>query len=211
MNVTSEQSAQCAVIESYVQSHLESWIGAKENLRQWDLIRLRFVDDVRVAAIIYRLPSGRHEIMIGRNFVCSLLELVENCWGKFGNLSDENQRWKVEAIAKYSVLLVYYHEFAHVKRHASLDAYLEDAKPNRVFACTTKGKVFHHEPKYEKGDALLFGPETRGLPNDIIMSLPEACRVRIPMSANSRSMNLSNAVSVFVYESWRQLGFENAC
>jgi tRNA (cytidine/uridine-2'-O-)-methyltransferase len=64
--------------------------------------------------------------------------------------------------------------------------------------------------KYEKGDALLFGPETRGLPNDLIMSLPAECRVRIPMSANSRSMNLSNAVAVFVYESWRQLDFENA-
>lgn len=114
--MTSEQSAQCAVIESYVQSHLESWIGAEENRRQWDLIRLRFVNDPKVAAIIYRLPSGRHEIMIGRNFVCSLLELVEKCWGKFGDLSDDNQRWKVEAIAKYSVLLVYYHEFAHVIR-----------------------------------------------------------------------------------------------
>jgi tRNA (cytidine/uridine-2'-O-)-methyltransferase len=103
-----------------------------------------------------------------------------------------------------------YHEFAHVKRHANLEAYLEDAKPNRVFACTTKGKSFHSDVSYQKGDALIFGPETRGLPDDYIQSLPPEQRVRIPMLPDSRSMNLSNAVSVFVYESWRQFGYEGA-
>lgn len=103
-----------------------------------------------------------------------------------------------------------YHEFADVKRHASLDAYLLNASPQRLFACTTKGKSFHSDVQYQKGDALLFGPETRGLPDDIIQSLPPEQRVRIPMSPGSRSMNLSNAVSVFVYESWRQLGYEGA-
>ena len=63
-----------------------------------------------------------------------------------------------------------YHEFAHVKRHANLEAYLEDAKPNRVFACTTKGKAFHSDVSYQKGDALIFGPETRGLPDDYIQN-----------------------------------------
>jgi len=104
-----------------------------------------------------------------------------------------------------------YHEFAETKRYPNLENYLAQQKPRRVLACTTKGSTYHHEVRYQKGDALLFGPETRGLPMDVIMSLPENCRVRIPMSANSRSMNLSNAVAVFVYESWRQLGFENAC
>mgnify|MGYP001028063170 FL=1 len=103
-----------------------------------------------------------------------------------------------------------YHEFAHVKRHANLDAYLNDAKPKRVFACTTKGKAFHSDLSYQKGDALIFGPETRGLPDDYIQSLPPEQRVRIPMLPDSRSMNLSNAVSVFVYESWRQFGYEGA-
>lgn len=103
-----------------------------------------------------------------------------------------------------------YHEFADVKRHASLDAYLEEAKPKRVFACTTKGKAFHSDVAYQKGDALIFGPETRGLPDDYIQSLPPEQRVRIPMLPDSRSMNLSNAVSVFVYESWRQMGYEGA-
>lgn len=103
-----------------------------------------------------------------------------------------------------------YHEFVNTQRYPNLQAYLDLQKPKRVLACTTKGKVFHHEVKYETGDALLFGPETRGLPNELIESLPENCRVRIPMTANSRSMNLSNAVAVFVYESWRQLDFIDA-
>ena len=104
-----------------------------------------------------------------------------------------------------------YHEFADTQRYPNFSAYLEKRQPKRVFACTTKGTVFHNQVKYEAGDALLFGPETRGLPMDIIESLPAQCTVRIPMTANSRSMNLSNAVAVFVYESWRQLDFENAC
>jgi tRNA (cytidine/uridine-2'-O-)-methyltransferase len=103
-----------------------------------------------------------------------------------------------------------YHEFAEVQRHADLEAYIASAKPKRVFACTTKGKAYFAEVKYELGDALLFGPETRGLPAEVIDSLPAEQRVRIPMLPDSRSMNLSNAVSVFVYESWRQLGFEGA-
>ena len=103
-----------------------------------------------------------------------------------------------------------YHEFAEVKRYANFDAYLAEGNPNRVFACTTKGKAFHSDVQYQAGDALLFGPETRGLPDDIIESLPPAQRVRIPMLPDSRSMNFSNAVSVFVYESWRQFGYEQA-
>lgn len=103
-----------------------------------------------------------------------------------------------------------YHEFAETKRYPNLQAYIEQRAPERIFACTTKGKQHFHEVSYQKGDALLFGPETRGLPMDVIMSLPEECRLRIPMAPNSRSMNLSNAVAVFVYESWRQLDFENA-
>ncbi|XOV79790.1 MAG: tRNA (uridine(34)/cytosine(34)/5-carboxymethylaminomethyluridine(34)-2'-O)-methyltransferase TrmL [Aestuariibacter sp.] len=103
-----------------------------------------------------------------------------------------------------------YHEFAKVKRHASLQEYLDNHQPKRLFACTTKGKKYYTDAQYQAGDGLLFGPETRGLPEDIIYSLPEEQRLRIPMAANSRSMNLSNAVSVFVYESWRQLGFKGA-
>lgn len=103
-----------------------------------------------------------------------------------------------------------YHEFAQVKKYPSLEAYIETRAPERVFACTTKGTAFFAEVKYQAGDALLFGPETRGLPDDVIQSLPPEQRVRIPMLPESRSMNLSNAVSVFVYESWRQLNFNGA-
>jgi len=103
-----------------------------------------------------------------------------------------------------------YHEFAKVQRYPSLEAYIQARAPKRIFACTTKGKTFFADAQYQTGDALLFGPETRGLPDTVIQSLPPQQRVRIPMLPQSRSMNLSNAVSVFVYEAWRQLSFEGA-
>lgn len=103
-----------------------------------------------------------------------------------------------------------YHEFSHVERHPNLEAFLAKAQPKRVFACTTKGSGHYHKAKFERGDCLLFGPETRGLPNDVIESLPTEQRLRIPMMPDSRSMNLSNAVAVFIYEAWRQFDFEGA-
>ena len=103
-----------------------------------------------------------------------------------------------------------YHEFASVQRHENLQAYLDKNPDKTIYACTTKGTRWFTEPTYQTGDALLFGPETRGLPDDIIQSLPASQRLRIPMLPDSRSMNLSNAVSVFVYESWRQLHFDGA-
>ena len=103
-----------------------------------------------------------------------------------------------------------YHEFADIKRHTNFSEFLSSVGNARIFACTTKGKAYPSEAGFVAGDVLLFGPETRGLPMSIIESLPEAQRLRIPMLPQSRSMNLSNAVSVFVYESWRQLGFYGA-
>ncbi|KXI31013.1 tRNA (uridine(34)/cytosine(34)/5-carboxymethylaminomethyluridine(34)-2'-O)-methyltransferase TrmL [Paraglaciecola hydrolytica] len=103
-----------------------------------------------------------------------------------------------------------YHEFAKVQRYPNLQAYIEARAPKRIFACTTKGKAFFAEADFKLGDCLLFGSETRGLPMDVIESLPPEQRLRIPMLPESRSMNLSNAVSVFVYEAWRQMGFEGA-
>jgi tRNA (cytidine/uridine-2'-O-)-methyltransferase len=103
-----------------------------------------------------------------------------------------------------------YHEFADVKRHANFAAFLTDVKPTRVFACTTKGSNHHSDAAYQLGDALVFGPESRGLPADLLATLPKEQWLRIPMTPDSRSMNLSNAVSVFVYESWRQLGYAGA-
>lgn len=103
-----------------------------------------------------------------------------------------------------------YHEFASIKVHESLQAYLECERPLRLFACTTRGKEHHSDVRYRQGDALLFGPETRGLPLEVLDSLPAEQLLRLPMLPQSRSLNLSNAVAVFVYEAWRQLGFEGA-
>lgn len=103
-----------------------------------------------------------------------------------------------------------YHEFAAVKVHDSLQEYIEVEKPQRLFACTTRGSRFYSEVAYQEGDALLFGPETRGLPQEVLESLPPEQCLRLPMLAQSRSLNLSNAVAVFVYEAWRQLHFKGA-
>jgi tRNA (cytidine/uridine-2'-O-)-methyltransferase len=77
----------------------------------------------------------------------------------------------------------------------------------RVFAISTRGKTRHDEPQFQVGDALLFGPETRGLPAEVLEAVPPEQRLRLPMRADSRSLNLSNAAAVVVYEAWRQLGF----
>ncbi|WP_109341121.1 tRNA (uridine(34)/cytosine(34)/5-carboxymethylaminomethyluridine(34)-2'-O)-methyltransferase TrmL [Saliniradius amylolyticus] len=103
-----------------------------------------------------------------------------------------------------------YHEFTQVRRHPNLDAFLAEINPKRLFACTTKGSQHYTNIQFQPGDTLLFGPETRGLPDELIQSLPGEQRLRIPMLPDSRSMNLSNAVSVFVYEAWRQLDFDGA-
>jgi tRNA (cytidine/uridine-2'-O-)-methyltransferase len=100
-----------------------------------------------------------------------------------------------------------YHEFAEVSVHESLENFLTSVKPIRWFACSTKGKTAYTEIKYQAGDALVFGPETRGLPATILDPLPTNRILRIPMLANSRSLNLSNAVAIIVYEAWRQNGF----
>lgn len=103
-----------------------------------------------------------------------------------------------------------YHEMARVEVHAHLQEYLDSRKPPRMFALTTKGTRFYHKVLFEPGDALLFGPETRGLPPEVLDAVSPDHRLRIPMRPESRSMNLSNAVAVLVYESWRQLNFSGA-
>ncbi len=103
-----------------------------------------------------------------------------------------------------------YHELARMKDYPSLQHYLDAHKPARVFAITTKGSTNYHEVAFHPGDALLFGPETRGLPVHILESLPSTHRLRIPMQPNSRSLNLNNAVAVVVYEAWRQHKFSGA-
>lgn len=103
-----------------------------------------------------------------------------------------------------------YHEWARVRVHRDWDAFIEAVSPRRVFAVSTRGRTGYHEPAYGPGDALVFGPETRGLPQTMLDALPEAQRLRIPMLSESRSLNLSNACAILVYEAWRQLDFEGA-
>jgi tRNA (cytidine/uridine-2'-O-)-methyltransferase len=103
-----------------------------------------------------------------------------------------------------------YHEYASIRVHDNLAACLVQLPAARLFAFTTKGAKAYHEASYQAGDALLFGPETRGLPVDILASLPLEQRLRLPMRPNNRSLNLSNTVAVAVFEAWRQCGFLHA-
>ena len=103
-----------------------------------------------------------------------------------------------------------YRETQDLRLHKSWDHFLTAENPTRIFALSTKGTRCHSDAQFQSGDYLLFGPETRGLPVEIRESLPPGQVLRIPMVANSRSMNLSNAVAVMVYEAWRQLGYADA-
>jgi tRNA (cytidine/uridine-2'-O-)-methyltransferase len=88
-----------------------------------------------------------------------------------------------------------------------LDAFLKDVKPKRLYACTTKGQRSYAAVDYAPGDALLFGPESRGLPAEVLQTLESRQRIRIPMKPHSRSLNLSNAVALILYEAWRQCDY----
>jgi tRNA (cytidine/uridine-2'-O-)-methyltransferase len=103
-----------------------------------------------------------------------------------------------------------YHKLTHVSHHDSLADYLNASQPARLFGLSTKGGTRYTDANFENGDALLFGPETRGLPPAVLASLPEQQRLRIPMHPRSRSLNLANAVAVVLFEAWRQLDFQGA-
>jgi tRNA (cytidine/uridine-2'-O-)-methyltransferase len=103
-----------------------------------------------------------------------------------------------------------YHEYARVEVHPTLGACRDSVRWSRLLAFSTRASGCYADVKYGAGDALLFGAETRGLPQSMLDALPEANRVRLPMRPGSRSLNLSNAVAVVVYEAWRQCGFAGA-
>jgi len=100
-----------------------------------------------------------------------------------------------------------YHEYATMQVHPDLDTALARIAPKRLFAMSTRGSVRYDSVSFADGDAFLFGPETRGLPQDLLDSLPDGRRLRLPMQPNNRSLNLSNSVAVVVFEAWRQHGF----
>jgi tRNA (cytidine/uridine-2'-O-)-methyltransferase len=100
-----------------------------------------------------------------------------------------------------------YREWATMQIHESLPASLETINPARLFALTTKGQRCYADAAFHVGDAFLFGPESRGLPAPVRASLPPEQQLYLPMVAESRSLNLSNAVAVVLFEAWRQVGF----
>jgi len=100
-----------------------------------------------------------------------------------------------------------YHQYTMPQTHQSFDAFLEIAKPKRIFAIETCGKKNYTEAIFKPDDAFLFGPETRGLPKRILNQIPKEQILNIPMLPNIRSINLSNTVAIVTYEAWRQLGF----
>lgn len=103
-----------------------------------------------------------------------------------------------------------YRECARIEEHMDLPACLDKLRPARVFALSTRGTTNLFENRFAAGDALLFGPETRGLPEAVLSALPATQILRLPMQEGNRSLNLSNAVAISVYEAWRQLGFPGA-
>ena len=105
-----------------------------------------------------------------------------------------------------------YHEYARMQVHDDLEAALaaiaaQAGAPPRVFALSTRGRVRFDAPAYREHDAFLFGSETAGLPAEVLARIPEAQRLRLPMRPGNRSLNLSNAVAVVVFEAWRQQGY----
>ena len=100
-----------------------------------------------------------------------------------------------------------YHEYATMQVHDSLADCLERLPQARLFAFTTKASHPYHQVQFQAGDAFLFGPESRGLPLEVLESIPPERRLRLPMLPDNRSLNLSNTVAVVVVEAWRQCGY----
>ncbi len=103
-----------------------------------------------------------------------------------------------------------YHEFARVFRHADWATCKAVLAGRRCFALTTKGSVRHDAPIFAENDVFVFGRETSGLPVEVMAEFPDTQRLRLPMRPGQRSLNLSNAVAVTVFEAWRQHGFNGS-
>lgn len=103
-----------------------------------------------------------------------------------------------------------YHEIASVTRHRDWQACAHHFSGRQIYALSTSGMRIYSEAAFAPDDVLLFGPETRGLPPELMAGFPPAMRLRLPMHPGSRSLNLANTVAVVVYEAWRQQGFRNA-
>ena len=101
-----------------------------------------------------------------------------------------------------------YHEFANIKIYKNFKEFYQEHKTKKIWACTTKSKHYYHQVDYTIDDMLLFGPETRGLPAEVL-ELLKATQIKIPMQKNSRSLNLSNSVAIILYGALDNIGFES--
>ncbi len=102
-----------------------------------------------------------------------------------------------------------YHEYANLQIHENWEACKQALAGHRMFAMTTKGSANYAKTQFQKGDVFVFGPETRGLPEEIRIEFRPEYRLRLPMLPESRSLNLSNSAAVLLYEAWRQIDFES--
>lgn len=103
-----------------------------------------------------------------------------------------------------------YADWKHLQQHVGWNAFQQWQGTRRMWAFSTRGQRAFHQARYENGDVLLFGPESRGLPGEVLTAAGQAQTLRIPMLPGSRSMNLSNSVAVGLFEAWRQTGFNGA-
>ena len=103
-----------------------------------------------------------------------------------------------------------YREWARMREYQDLQRFADEVRPKRLLGFSTRGETLYSDMVFQPQDALLFGPETRGLPHQLLLTLAPEHRLRIPMQPASRSLNLSNAVAVVLYEAWRQQGFTGA-
>jgi len=103
-----------------------------------------------------------------------------------------------------------YHELASVRVHPDWDSCYAALRDRRLFALSARGTLGYADARFKRDDAFVFGPETRGLPDALLARFSPERRLRLPMRPGNRSLNLSNAVAVVVFEAWRQLGFEGA-
>lgn len=137
----------------------------------------------------------------------NIIRLCANCGFRLHMIEPFGFTWDDKKLRRSGLD---YHEFVDIQKYKNFAEFLATAKPKRLFALTTKGEPNHSDVQYQLGDFLMFGPESRGIPMAILDSLPPSQKIRIPMCADSRSMNLSNSVAVVVYEAWRQFGYMNS-